>query len=57
MSMFGLEPGKPVGLLKKAVEEAILEGIIPNEHDAAVAFLRSKKEEILPSWQPLSRHR
>ncbi len=47
MAMFGLAPGKPVGLLKKAVEEAILEGVIPNDHDAAVQFLLSKKTDIL----------
>jgi len=47
MAMFGLPEGKPVGILKKAVEEAILDGIIPNEHGAAVEFLRSRKQEIL----------
>ena len=47
MVVCGLEPGRKVGVLKKAIEEAILEGIIPNEHDAALAYLLKIKDEIL----------
>ncbi len=47
MSVFGLKPGKEVGLLKKAVEEAILDGLIPNEHDSALAYLIEKKNQVL----------
>jgi poly(A) polymerase len=43
MAAFGLAPGPEVGRLKKLVEEAILEGLIPNEHDAALEFLRKKR--------------
>lgn len=39
MQMFHLEPCSLVGELKSAIKDAILDGIIPNDHDAAVAFL------------------
>ena len=47
MAVCGLQPGKKVGALKKAIEEAVLEGKIPNEHDAALEFLLKIKDEIL----------
>ncbi len=47
MAVLGLEPGRKVGILKKAIEDAILDGRIPNEHDAALAYLLRVKGEIL----------
>jgi poly(A) polymerase len=47
MAVCGLEPGKKVGELKKAIEEAILEGQIPNDHDAALRYLLEVKDAIL----------
>ncbi len=46
MTTFGLEPGPMVGRIKKAIEEAILDGIIDNEHDAAFAYMMQFKEEL-----------
>lgn len=42
MSMFNLEPCKKVGILKNALKDAILDGIIPNEKEKAVEFLKSE---------------
>jgi len=47
MTLFKIPPGKKVGQLKKLVEEAILEGIIPNEHQAAYEYLMENKDKVL----------
>ena len=43
MKIFKIKEGKPVGELKKSVEEAILEGVIENTYEAAKQFLIDKK--------------
>jgi poly(A) polymerase len=47
MQVCGLTPGPLVGKLKSAIEEAILDGKIANEHEAALAYLLEIKDGIL----------
>lgn len=46
MEVFGLSPSKPVGVIKDAVKDAMLDGHIPNTYEAAYAFMISKGKEI-----------
>lgn len=50
MSTFDLPPGKKVGILKKAIKEAILDGTISNEYAAAYAYMlkHAKTMGLLP---------
>ena len=43
MEVLHLKPGKQVGNIKRAIEEAILDGDIPNDHDAAYEFMLKMK--------------
>ncbi len=47
MSALGIKPSKTVGDVKDAVKEAILNGDIPNEHDAAFKYMMDRKEEFI----------
>lgn len=47
MKICNLQPSKAVGILKTSIEEAILDGIIPNEYEAALEYLYKIKDDIL----------
>lgn len=41
MNLFKIGEGKQVGIIKKTIEEAILDGRIENDYDEALAFLKT----------------
>lgn len=50
MRLFNLRPCAEIGALKSALKDAILDGVVPNEHDAALAFIveRAKRMGLTP---------
>src|SRR4030095_11261841 len=46
MEIFGLKPSKPVGIIKDAIKDAILDGVIPNNYDDAYTFMLAKAAEL-----------
>lgn len=44
MDIFKLRPSPEVGVIKTAIEEAILDGVIPNDYDKAKNFVLQNKE-------------
>lgn len=46
MTVFGIPPSQPIKILKETVKNAILDGVIPNERQAAFQFLLPVAESI-----------
>lgn len=46
MRLYNLEPGRIVGVLKNALKDAVLDGIVENNYDSAKSFLDKKLGEL-----------
>lgn len=46
MKIFNLSPCKEIGSLKSSLKDAVLAGTVPNEHDAALAYVIKKAAEM-----------
>jgi putative nucleotidyltransferase with HDIG domain len=46
MSAFNLKPSREIGIIKETIKEAILEGEIPNEYDAAYQLMLEKGKTL-----------
>ena len=47
MDVCCLKEGRDIGVIKKAIEEAILEGIIGNTNDEALEYILKIKDDYL----------
>jgi hypothetical protein len=50
MEIFNITPSKQVGVIKDAIREAILDGVIPNDYKAAYDFMlqEAAKQGLFP---------
>ncbi len=55
MQLCGLKPGPTIGKIKEAIEEAILEGEIPNEYEPALEYFNKIKGEYLAKTEEWER--
>lgn len=46
METYGIPPCREIGVIKEYIKDAILDGRIPNDRDAALALMREKASEL-----------
>ncbi len=46
METFGIPPSRPVGIIKDYIKDAILDGIIRNNHEEAFSLMLEKGREM-----------
>ena len=46
MRIFDLQPCQEIGALKSALKDAILDGVVPNEHEAALEFILKRAAKM-----------
>ena len=46
METFAIGPSREIGIIKEAIKNAILDGVIPNEHEAARQLMMEKAADI-----------
>ena len=51
MELLGIEPGRMIGLVKSAIEQAILDGVIENDYEASYKYLMANKEKWLSEFK------
>ena len=56
MQVCGLQEGIMIGILKDKITDAVLDGVIPNDHNEAMKYLLSIKDEVL-SQPPVKKKR
>jgi len=55
MKVCGIASGPLVGVLKQRITDAILDGLIPNDHDAALKYLLEIKNEVVEKPSGMSK--
>jgi len=54
METFGKPAGREIGIIKDAIREAILDGVISNNFEEAFNFMLAKADEF--GWKPVQKN-